>query len=154
MKKSHVLTLAFTALVPVFAFADYDPALEAQEAAQRQAAQAAAAKQKAQMDAIKHDAQTKMEREFVGAEANGKSDGEVSKLYAAKMQKMRTDSIRANADGQKLANDMQKKAAETHDQRSAAMKAMTGKTSDELMGMSDEELEAFSKQMEAQYGGK
>jgi len=36
----------------------------------------------------------------------------------------------------------------------AAMKQVTGKSMQELQTMSDEELEAFAKEMEAKYGGE
>ena len=67
------------------ALADYDPKLEAQEAAQRKAAAAEKAKRDAEVKKTKGDAEQKMMRGMLGKEAEGKSDAEVKVLYDAKM---------------------------------------------------------------------
>src|SRR5688572_10798402 len=67
------------------ALADYDPKMEAKEAAQRKAAQEAEAKKKAEAQKKKSDAEQQMMRGMLGKEAEGKTDAQVKVLYDAKM---------------------------------------------------------------------
>jgi hypothetical protein len=65
--------------------ADYDPKMEAQEAAQRKAAAAEQAKKKAEAQKKKSDAEQQQMRAVLGKEAEGKTDAQVKVLYDAKM---------------------------------------------------------------------
>lgn len=109
------------------AFADWDAAGEAREAAQRQAAQQAAARKKAEADRAKAEANMKYQRSFVGAAANGKSDAEVTALYNQKM------------------GAMNRQAAE-------AQRLYGGKTQAEMMNMTPQQAQALAEQMQKQYG--
>jgi colicin import membrane protein len=147
MKTRSILALAAT-LACTAVHADYDAKMEAQEAAQRKAAAAEKAKRdaaaKAQMDA----AQTKMHRQALGKEAEGKSDAEVKVLYDKKMAGYMNDAKKAQAGG------APKGVPQTDmDKANASMKSMTGKSTADIQKMSPAEQEAFAKQMEKQYGG-
>lgn len=97
MKRS---ALAFAAVLACTAvYADYDPKLEAQEAAQRKAAAAAEAKKKAEAKKQMDAAEQKMMRGTLGKEAEGKSDSEVKVLYDRKMGGYRDQAKRVQAGG-------------------------------------------------------
>jgi hypothetical protein len=128
--------------------ADYDAKLEAEEAAKRRAESAADAKRKAEVQKKVGAAEQKMMRGSLGKEAAGKSDAEVKRLYDAKMAGMQAEARRAQAGGAPAgvpASDVAK--------ANAQMKAMTGKSMQDIQKMTPAEQEAFSKQMEKQYGG-
>jgi hypothetical protein len=142
-------TLALAALLACTAVhADYDAKAEAQEAAQRKAAAAEKAKQDAAMKAKKSAAEQQMMRGTLGKEAEGKSDAEVKVLYDKKMAGYASDAKKAQAGVAPTGvrqSDM--------DKANASMKGMTGKSMQDMQKMSPAEQEAFSKQMEKQYGG-
>jgi len=133
------------------ALADWDYELEAKEAAEKKALEEQQAKENAKADVMRKDAEAKAnakmqqqnkktmasKRKALGKAANGKSDAEVEKLYDAKVQK-------DMAEAQKAANT-------PNPEKEAQMKKMYGKDTKDLMNMSDEELEAFSKDMEKKY---
>ena len=125
--------------------ADYDPKLEAQEAAQRKAEAAAAAKRKADADRQRSAAEAKMMRGSLGKEADGKSDAEVRKLYNAKMNAQLEMAKQVQSGGHAPGSDMAKGDAQ--------VKAMTGKSMQDIQRMTPAEQEAFARQMEKQYGG-
>ena len=77
-------------------------------------------------------------RRALGKEADGKSDDEVMALYSAKSQRDAAAVMR-----QTEAN---------RPQIEAGVKEMTGKSMEQLMNMSDEELEKLGTQMERKYG--
>ena len=134
--------------------ADYDPVLEAQEEAKRKAAAAASARQKAENDAKVRALTLESQRNFLGAEGKGLSDAEVGPAYDRKMAKMRADSVANQHEAMAMMAQAQKEEAATRDQRNAAMKQMTGKSANDLMKMSDKELEAFAAEMEKKYGAE
>jgi hypothetical protein len=142
-------TLALAALLACSAaYADYDAKLEAQEAAQRRAAAAADAKSKAETKKRVDAAEQKMMRGTLGKEAVGKSDAEVKKLYDAKMAALVDQAKKAQAGGAPAgvpASDVAR--------ANAQMKSMTGKSMQDIQKMTPAEQEAFSRQMEKQYGG-
>jgi hypothetical protein len=142
-------TLALAALLACTAVhADYDAKAEAQEAAQRKAAAAEKAKQDAALKAQKNAAEQQMMRGTLGKEAEGKSDAEVKVLYDKKMAGYASDAKKAQAGVAPTGvrqSDM--------DKANASMKGMTGKSMQDMQKMSPAEQEAFSKQMEKQYGG-
>ena len=128
--------------------ADYDAKMEAQEAAQRKAAAAAEAKQKAEAKKQMDAAEQKMMRGTLGKEAQGKSDAEVKKLYDAKMAGYQDQAKKAQA-GIAPAGVPQSDM----DKANAQMKSMSGKSMQDIQKMTPAEQEAFSRQMEKQYGG-
>jgi hypothetical protein len=142
-------TLALAALLACTAVhADYDPKMEAQEAAQRKAAAAEKAKQDAAVKAQRSAAEQKMMRGTLGKEAEGKSDAEVKALYDKKMAGYMNDAKKAQAGKAPTGvpqSDM--------DKGNAQVKSMTGKSMQDIQKMSPAEQEAFAKQMEKQYGG-
>ena len=142
-------TLALAALIACTAVhADYDAKMEAQEAAQRKAAAAAEAKKKADVQKQMDAANQKGMRATLGKEAEGKSDAEVKKLYDAKMAGYQ-------ADAKKVQSGAAPTGVPTSDMAkgNAQMKSMTGKSMQDIQKMTPAEQEAFSKQMEKQYGG-
>jgi len=142
-------TLAVVALLACTAVhADYDAKMEAQEAAQRKAAAAAEAKKKAEAKKQYDDAQMKGMRGALGKEADGKSDAEVKKLYDAKMTGYQDQEKKAKA-GIAPAGVPQTDM----DKANMQMKSMTGKSMQDMQKMTPAEQEAFSRQMEKQYGG-
>lgn len=149
MKKA-LLVLMTLFIAPVYVTADYDAALEAEEAAQRAASQREAQRQKAEADRMKADAMAKFhaqdmaqKRKHIGSLADGKSDAEVQKIYD---EKVKTDTASAMA----AAQDAQQKI--NSPEASAQMKAVTGKSMQEIMNMSDAEREAWAAQMEKSMG--
>ena len=146
MKRSALAVAALLACTAVHA--DYDAKMEAQEAAQRKAAAAAEAKKKAEAKKQYDDAQMKGMRGALGKEADGKSDAEVKKLYDAKMTGYQDQAKKAKA-GIAPAGVPQTDM----DKANMQMKSMTGKSMQDMQKMTPAEQEAFSRQMEKQYGG-
>ena len=146
------IRIAFVVLVLLAgtqARADYDPALEAQEKAQRDAAQKAARENQQKMQKLKDDAaaqynkeQMASKRKALGAAATGKSDAEVDKLYAAK--------IRSDTDAANRAADDAKRALSSG-QGADALKQSTGKSMKEIQNMSPAELDAMARDLEKKY---
>jgi hypothetical protein len=86
MKISTLVVLAaLCATLGAPAYADWDAAGEAREAAARKAAAAESARQKAEMARATGDAQMKVYRGQLGARAVGKSDAEVKRMYDSDM---------------------------------------------------------------------
>jgi hypothetical protein len=149
----HRLAVAFVLLAlasPVLA--DYDPELERQEAAQREAAQKEQARRNAEAKRIRGDAELRMMREFVGADAAGKSDAEVRRLYEARV-KANEQAARAAAASAPTAAEAEKMQRDA-EAGTATVEEMTGKSIEELENMSDEEAEALQRELEKKYGGQ
>jgi len=144
MSRTFVIAALLVALAGP-ALADYDPKMEAEEAAQRKAAAAASAKRKADFDKQRSAEEAKVMRRELGKEAEGKSDAEVKRIFDAKYKAQMDSAKKAQAGGGAPGSDMAKGDAQT--------KAMTGKSMQELQNMSPAEQAAFAKQMEKQYGG-
>lgn len=150
MRALTVLLLSLVLGVSYVA-ADYDPELEAQEAAAR-AAEARADQQKkeeaqrimAQAKAKHNAAIIQDKRERLGQAAVGKSDAEVNRLYDEKLKADTAAATAAAKDAQKTMNDPG---------ANAQMKAATGKSMQEIMSMSPEEQEAWAAEMEKKMGG-
>jgi len=139
--------LAITALLAALAtpaWADWDAAQEARDAAARKAAQQEQAKRKAEADRVRSEAEQKAMRGALGKEAQGKSDAEVKRIYDAKMKTHIDQAKKVEAGGAAAGTDMER--------ANAQMKAMTGKSMQDVTRMSPAEQEAFAKQMEKQYG--
>jgi hypothetical protein len=139
---ARTILAALIAVASLGARADYDPKLEAQEAAQRKAEASASAKRQAEVDKQQTDAK----RKYLGKDADGKSDAEVKRLYDARIAAQLDMAKKAQAGTTPApGSDMAKGDAQ--------MKTMTGKSMQDIQKMSPAEQEAFAKQMEKQYGG-
>ena len=137
---------ALLAAMAAPAWADYDAAGEAREAAARKAAQQEEARRKAEMDRQRAQAEQKAMRGALGAEAQGKSDAEVKRIYEARMKGYLDQAKKVQSGGAAVpGSDM--------DKANAQMKAMTGKSTQDMARMTPAEQEAFAKQMEKQHGG-
>jgi hypothetical protein len=152
--KKLLLIAALSILPSCNAYADYDAALEAREAAQRKAEQQKSAREKAKSDKLIYDANMQGMRQQLGKDAAGKSDAEVSKLYKQRMADYQKQGAAAVANGAAMERDVKKLDKDTRAERDAQMKAMTGKSVTELQNMSDKELEAYSREMEKKFGVK
>jgi hypothetical protein len=130
------------------AHADWDPELEKEEEARRQAEKQAEARNQAEMQAIK----TAAMRKALGADANGKSDAEVRRLYTARFENPQGQLEAAKAKQAKARRDIDSSLAPNRAQIDAATQAMYGKSLDELQNMSEAEAEAMAKELEAKYG--
>ena len=147
---SPLLLLAFMAASNVYA--DYDPVLEAQEQAARQAAEAKRAAQEQEAARMCAAAESKAQAELMasyrkslGAAATGKSDAEVMQLMQARQQ----ESMATAARGAAAAS-----AAMADPRNAAAVQSVTGKSMEQLQNMSDAEAEALAREMEKKYGGQ
>lgn len=151
MRRRYNFILPLLALLAASpAQADWDPELEAREAAERDA-QARARQEEERAMQQQHDkaqaeylkAQMDEKRKVLGAAAKGKSDAEVNALYDAKISSDAAEAYKAA--------DTARKALSSG-QGAAAVKQVTGKTLQELENMSEEEAEALSREMEQKYG--
>jgi hypothetical protein len=150
MRRPLVAFALLTALA-VPAFADYDEELERREAAQREAEQKEQQRIQAEADRRRNATEQRAMREFLGAEAEGKSDAEVRKLYDAKVAAYQEQGEAAAA-GAPTAAEAEKRERDTRAERDDAVKQMTGKSLEELENMSDEEAEALQRELEKKYG--
>lgn len=138
--KKIVLLIIVACLFSLNVHADWDPVLEAREAAERKAEKQRAATQKAKHDKMLHDANQKYMREALGKDAVGKSDVEVERLHKQRTAEKQRKDAAASAAAQK--------EADPH------FKSMTGKSIRDVEKMSDKEREAFAKALEKSYGVK
>ncbi|MDT4290166.1 hypothetical protein RO575_11405 [Methylomonas sp. MO1] len=147
---NRVIVLMLLTIFNTNALADWDPELEAQEQAQREATQRAEQARAREAQKLINEANAKANREMMGskrknlgAAAKGKSDAEVNRLYDAKIKQTTEDANR-------LAQEA--RSALSQGQGAAAVKQVTGKSLHELENMSDEEAEALSRELEKKYG--
>ncbi|MDX8128168.1 hypothetical protein QLH52_12805 [Methylomonas sp. OY6] len=147
---NRVILLMLLTIFNPNALADWDPELEAQEQAQREATQRAEQAREREAQKMVDEANAKGNREMMdskrknlGAAAKGKSDAEVNRLYDAKI-KQTTD------EANRLAQEA--RSALSQGQGAAAVKQVTGKSLQELENMSDEEADALSRELEKKYG--
>lgn len=152
--KPLILSAIVASLMCGSAYADWDPALEAREAAKRKAEQQESARKQAEAGRMRDAANQKAMRGMLGKEAEGKTDAEVAKLYQQRMAGYQKQAAAASASAPGVAAQMKKADAETRPQRDAQMKSMTGKSVSELEKMSDKELENFARDMEKKFGSK
>ena len=138
--KKLILFIAVASLFSLNAHADWDPVLEAREAAERKAEQQRAAKQKAEHDKMLRDANQKYMRAALGKEAAGKSDVEVERLHKQRTAEKQRKDAAAAATARKEADPQ--------------FKSLTGKSIGEVEKMSEKELDALAKALEKQYGVK
>ena len=151
MKKIILIAI----LAGVFSFnahADWDPVLEAREAAERKAEQQRAAKQKAEHDKLMRDTSAKVYRQALGKEAVGKSDAEVERIYKQRQSDAVKQAATVNAAIATPGGKGRKGAPLTEsEQADAAMKALHGKAVGDIGNMSPQERDAFIKEMEKKY---
>jgi hypothetical protein len=151
--KKVLLLAIFAGLFSIGVHADYDPALEAREAAERKAEQQRAAKQKAEHEKLIRNASAKVYREALGKEAVGKSDVEVERIYKQR-QNAAVQQAQAVEAATKTSGRQTRKSGDSAGiaEGDAAMKALYGKSVSDIGNMSEKEREAFMKAMEKQYG--
>jgi hypothetical protein len=147
---NRVIVLMLLTIFNTNAPADWDPELEAQEQAQREATQRAEQARAREAQKMLDEANAKANREMLdskrknlGAAAKGKSDAEVNSLYDAKIKQTTEEANR-------LAQEARSALSQGHG--AAAVKQVTGKSLQELENMSDEEAEALSRELEKKYG--
>lgn len=143
-----VLCLVLATLAGTPAWGDMDEALEAQEEAKRKAIEAEQKRKDAEVQALKLKTEMTVKRKFLGKEAEGKSDAEVVRLYDKKLAQMQ----RTPKELEAIGRDMKKKGVETRSERDAAVKKMYGKSLKDMENMSDDEVDAFAKELEKKYG--
>ena len=151
MKKLIVFTL-FAGLLSANALADWDPALEAREAAERKAEQQRVAKQKAEHAKMIREASAAAYRKELGKDAVGKSDAEVERIYRQRQDDVLKQAAAFTSKGNSMPGQSQKLDPNTRAQHDAQMKGMTGKSVTDLEKMNEKELEAFARDMEKKYG--
>lgn len=151
MKKLIVFTL-FAGLLSANAYADWDPALEAREAAERKAGQQREAKQKAENAKMIREASAVAYRKELGKDAVGKSDAEVERIYRQRQDDALKQAAAFTSKRNALSGQSQKLDPNTRSQHDAQMKGMTGKSVTDLEKMNDKELDAFTRDMEKKYG--
>ena len=151
MKKA-ILYALFAGLLSLSVHADYDPVVEAREAAERKAEQQRAAKQKAEHEKLMRDTSAKVYRQALGKEAVGKSDAEVERTYKQR-QNAAVQQAKAVEAAMKSSGRQTKKSGDSTGiaEGDVAMKALYGKSVSDIGNMSEKEREAFMKAMEKQY---
>lgn len=150
MKRLVAATLV-SLLTVGHAHADWDPELEAQEQREREAAARERAAREAEGQRIKQEALAKAhaqdmarKRDYLGAEAKGKSEAEVNRLYDAKVAAKTAEANQLWDEGMRKVKSPEARAS---------TEAVTGYTMEEMSNMSDAELDALTKEMEKKYGG-
>ncbi len=151
MKKLILFSL-FAGLLSANTFADWDPALEAREAAERKAEQQREAKKKAEYTKMIREGSVKAYRKELGRDAVGKSDAEVERIYKQREADILKQAAAFTSKGNAMSGQSQKLDPNTRSQHDAQMKGMTGKSVTDLEKMNDKELEAFARDMEKKYG--
>ena len=150
--KKTILFAIFAGFLSAQVHADWDPALEAREAAERKAEQQRVATKKAEHDKMIREASAKAYRKELGKEAVGKSDAEVTQIYKQRQAAILQQASSVQA-AMKASDRQPKKAGDASGvaQGDATMKAMYGKSVNDIGNMSDKEREAFFKGLEKQY---
>ena len=147
--------IVFTILAGLFSanvYADWDPALEAREAAGRKAEQQRAAKKATEYDKMIREGSVKAYRKELGKDAVGRTDAEVERIYKQREADILKQAAAFSSSGNAMASQSQKLDPNTRSQRDAQAKSMTGKSVTELERMNSKELEAFTRDMEKKYG--
>jgi hypothetical protein len=151
MKRS-ILFAIVAAMLSFNVHADWDAAGEAREAAARKAEQQRAAAKNAAHDKIIREESAKAYRQGLGKDAIGKSDAEVERIYKQRQADAVNQAASVNA-AVAASGGKQKKggAASDYEQGDAAMKAMYGKSVNDIGNMSEKEREAFFRELEKKY---
>jgi hypothetical protein len=150
--RRKLIALALLSALATPAFADYDPELERQEAARREAEQKEHARRQAEAQRLRNETEVRAMRQALGPEAEGKSDAEVRSLYGAKVaaQMRAAEAAAANAPSAAEQERMQRGS----EAGTRTVEEMTGKSLEELENMSDEEAEALQRELEKKYGAE
>ena len=147
-----ILFFIVTTLLSTNAHADWDAAGEAREAAARKASQERRAQEKAKQDKQMREAMLKNIRADMGKEAVGKSDAEVEHIYKTRQSDALKQAATVEAAvGASNRGPKKSGGAAGMEQSDAAMKALYGKSMNDIGNMSPKEREAFLKDMEKKY---
>ena len=150
--KKIILISIFAGLLSAHAHADWDAAGEAREAAARKAEQQRAAKKKAEHDKFIRAETAKVQREYLGKDATGKSDAEVERIYKQRQADVVRQAARVDsALGTSSRKGRKASPLTESEQADAAMKALHGKSIGDIGSMSPKERDAFFKEMEKKY---
>lgn len=151
--KRTILFALIASVVSLNVYADWDPEMEARDAARRKAEQQRAAKQKAENEKALREARQKAMRQYLGKDANGKSDADVERIYSQRQAAAVKQAANVDAALKASASQPGRRGnASEFEQGDAAMKAMYGKSVGDIANMSEKEREAFVRNMEKQYG--
>ena len=150
MKHTHSLRtlplLLATALAAMPALADMDHAAEARrQAARDAAADRENAQRRAAAEAQGRQAIQASKRKTLGAAAHGKSDAEVDRLHQEHVRGQQAKSLAAAGKAQEIQQKL------STGQGAAAVRQVTGHSTQELMNMSEEQLEALSRDLERKH---
>jgi hypothetical protein len=150
--KKFILFAIVSALLSANVYADWDAAGEAREAAEQKAGQERNAREKAEHDKRIRESTQKQMRAYLGKDAAGKSDAEVERIYNNRQSEALRQAAAVEA-AVGTSNRRSKKSGDSAgmEQGDAAMKAMYGKSVNDIGSMSDREREAFFKEMEKKY---
>ena len=142
------LLLAAT-LTAGLAQADWDAAAEARRQAAREAATREQAAKQREHDRLKADAEAKGQqaarasmRKSLGQAAEGKSDAEMARMV---QERSRATQVQATAKQREIAQGL------STGHGAAAVRGVTGHSTQELMNMSDAQLDALSREMERKH---
>jgi hypothetical protein len=145
--KQVMITGLLLALAVGPVWADSDPEMEREERLALEREQAAERARQAELAQMKRDAQAKYDaavvadkRKRLGAAANGKSDAEVNRMFEADQAQKRAEAETAMREGFGAGTA-----------GGAMVKQMTGHSLEDMQNMSEEELEAMAKELEAKY---
>jgi len=144
-----ILFFIVTTLLSANAHADWDAAGEAREAAERKASQERGVQEKAKIEKQKRDALLKAIRADMGKDAVGKSDAEVEHIYKTRQADALKQSAAVEAAvGAAKRGTKKSGVAGEMEQADAAMKALSGKSMNDIANMSPAAREAFLKDMQ------
>lgn len=150
--KKLILLIIVASLFSLNTHADWDPALEAREAAAHKAEQQRVAKQKAEHARMIREASAAAYRKELGKDAVGKSDAEVERIYRQRQDDALKQAAAFSSKGNAMSGHSQKLDPGARAQHDAQAKNMIGKSVTELEKMNGSELEAFAREMEKKYG--
>lgn len=150
--KKPILFAIVAATLSLSAHADWDPVRDAQDTAAAKARQERSVREKAENDKKVREATQKHQRAYLGKDAIGKSDAEVTRIYDQRQSDVlkQTAAIEAAVKASER-QPKQRNASAGMEQADAAMKAMYGKSVNDIGNMSEKEREAFFRDLEKKY---
>ena len=150
--KKPILFAIVAAMLSLNAHADWDPVRDARDTAAAKAREESSARERAENDRKVREATLKHQRAYLGKDAIGKSDTEVSRIYDQRQADVLKQA--AALDAAVKVSERQPKprnASAGMEQADAAMKAMYGKSVNDIGNMSENEREAFFRDLEKKY---
>lgn len=151
--KKYILFVLLASVFSLNAHADWDPVREARDQAEQKAHKERVARDKAAHDKKMREASQKHMRAYLGKDAVGKSDADVERIYNKRQSDTVNQAAAVEAAMKKSAGQSKKSGdAAGMEQSDAAMKAMYGKSMNDIANMSDKERDAFVANMQKQYG--